>query len=108
MGDCNGGIGADDTTVVECYVTAFDDLLYTDRQASQVSALFPGKVIGFHFSMPDFDLAPGNYRNLHTLSGEESTWGLASQFVDGLLVGADDQPSLIGNHTWARIKATFR
>lgn len=57
-------------------------------------------------AMPDFDTAPQEYRGYHTLSGQAATFRFAECFVDGQLVGADDETS-VADLSWARIKASF-
>ena len=57
-------------------------------------------------NIPDFDIAPSQYRAFHTLSGPYATWRYADRFVDELLIGAE-KPTVIENITWGRIKAAF-
>ena len=107
------------TTVVEFMVTPFDDLIYDDEDASEVSQLRPGKVIGFTMTTNDNDateykdgLGPAIQLSLsprdHRLRFD------ASLFVDGLLVGAGEDPSsyddvsAVEPSSWGRIKAALK
>ena len=106
------------TTVTEIKVTPFDDLVYDDETASAASELYPGKVIGFAIitldndatQYPDGSGAP----DYQWLSNRVSTLSLADLFVDGLLVGAGEDPSryddvsAVAPSSWGRIKASFR
>ncbi len=95
-------------------MTPFDDLIYDDDEASVASELYPGKVIGFEISMWDNDdpLPPfeGGIRLSLT---EQPSFRYADFFVDGLLIGAGDDPSLydgsaVEPSSWARIKAALQ
>ena len=106
-------------TVVEFKVTPFDDLIYDDEDASEVSQLHPGKTIGFTMTTNDNDATeykdgtgPAIY-----LSLSPEVWRLrtnADLFVDGLLVGAGEDPSsyddvsAVEPSSWARIKAALK
>ena len=106
-------------TVVEFKVTPFDDLIYDDEDASEVSQLRPGKTIGFAMTTNDNDateykdgLGPAIQLSL----GPEflDLRVDASLFVDGLLVGAGEDPSryddvsAVEPSSWARIKAALK
>ena len=106
------------TTVTEMKVTPFDDLVYDDEAASAVSELYPGKVIGFSIRTIDNDATeysdgtgPKDYQ---FLSDRVYASRFADLFVDGLLVGAGEDPSryddvsAVEPSSWARIKASFR
>ncbi len=105
------------TTVTELKVTPFDDLVYDDEAASSASELYPGKIIGFTISTIDTDsiefpdgYGPAEYQ---WLSDRVYTLSLADLFVDGLLVGAGEDPSrydgsAVEPSSWARIKASFK
>ena len=105
------------TSVTEFRVTPFDDLIYDDEDASGASRLYPGKTIGF--SMLTFDNddteSEGGPRELSILSLSADTRPLvdADSFVDGLLFGAGEDPSLYDDRSavepssWARIKAAL-
>ena len=105
-------------TVTELKVTPFDDLIYDDEAASVASELYPGKVIGFTIRTKDNDATefsdgygPSDYQYL-----ADNVYALrfADLFVDGLLVGAGEDPSryddvsAVAPSSWARIKASFR
>ena len=105
------------TTVTEVKVTPFDDLIYNDEDASQTSQLYPGKTIGFFILTTDNDdtqWKDGHGRKIR-LSLPADTRALlhADFFVDGLLIGAGDDPSLYDERSavepssWARIKAAL-
>ena len=111
--DAGGGTVGDGpaTSVIEFFVTPFDDLIWDSEADSRASDLFSGKVIGFQISIPDFDTAPADYKAFHTLSGQAATWRFAERFVDGRLVGADggvDTPSAVEENSWGRVKAAFQ
>lgn len=102
-----GSIGSGPTTsVLEIYVTPFEDLIWSDESATTIVDLEPGKVIGFQIAVPDFDTAPGEYRAYHTLSGQAATFRFSERFVDGRLVGAGGATA-VADQSWARIKASL-
>jgi hypothetical protein len=108
--DAGGGTVGDSpaVSVIEFYVTPFDDCIWNSAADSKASTLAAGKVIGFQLSIPDFDTAPAAYRAFHTLSGQASTWRFAERFSDGQLVGADGSaPTAVEAQSWGRIKATL-
>ncbi len=86
----NGGgnsIGSMPTkSIIEFYVTPFDDLIWNDPEGSTVSDLADGDIIGFQISIPDTDQGPGMDRAFHTLSDQAATWRYADRFVDARLV----------------------
>ena len=105
------------TSVTEMKVTPFDDLIYDDEAASAASELYPGKVIGFNLYTIDNDatefsdgMGPLDFQ---WLSDRVSTLSFADLFVDGLLVGAGEDPSryddvsAVEPSSWARIKAAL-
>ena len=106
-------------TVVEFKVTPFDDLIYDDEDASEVSQLHPGKTIGFTMTTNDNDAT--EYKDglgpAIQLSLGPEVLNLrvnASLFVDGLLVGAGEDPSsyddvsAVEPSSWGRIKAALK
>ena len=102
------------TSVTELTVTPVDDLLYDDEAASVASQLYPGKVIGFTISTKDNDATDGmGAPDYQWLSDRVSTLSLANLLVDGLLVGAGEDParyddvSAVEPSSWARIKAAL-
>jgi len=103
------------TSVIELYVTAWDELNWQGPELSRRSSLAAGTSIGFQISVPDFDTEAGAYHGFHTLSGQPNTWRMAENFVDGELVGCDTGdcgsaplPTAVAEDSWGRIKATFR
>ena len=112
-------------TVVEFKVTPFDDLIWDDEDASEVSQLRPGKIIGFAMETNDNDATEypdGLGPSIRLSLGPEVGVGNpmvdagdlrvdASLFVDGLLVGAGEDPSryddvsAVEPSSWGRIKA---
>lgn len=105
-----GGGGATGTnptvSVVEWYLTPYDNLIWNDPDASVQSQLTPDKIVGFQISVPDFDTEPRAYHAFHTLSGQPKTFAYAERFVDGILVGADIG-SAVEETTWGEIKSSF-
>ncbi len=106
-------------TVVEFKVTPFDDLIWDDEDASEVSQLRPGKTIGFAMRTSDNDATEyqdGFGPRIHlSLGPEVSDLRVnADLFVDGLLVGAGEDPSsyddvsAVDPSSWGRIKAALR
>ena len=105
------------TTITEFMVTPFDDLIYNDEDASEASQLFPGKIIGFSISMWDNDdiqYEDGSGRGIIvSLSRGWRVMVNADLFVDGLLLGAGEDPSryddvsAVEPSSWGRIKASF-
>ncbi len=106
------------TSVTELKVTPFDDLVYDDEAASKASRLYPGKVIGFAIHTIDNDateysdgLGPAD---LQWLSDRSGAYQSADLFVDGLLLGAGEDPSryddvsAVEPSSWGRIKASFK
>jgi hypothetical protein len=95
------------TTIVEFFLTPFDNLIFNDPAASEASDLFPGKIIGFQISVPDWDVA-GTYHAFHTVTGQSATWRYAERFADARLVGAGgDTGTAVEESSWGRIKASF-
>ena len=90
-------------------MTPFDLLVWDDMDASVVSSLDAGKVIGLSINVTDSD-TDGNETDVHlfTVPDELRT---ADNFIDGLLVGnevlvVDD--SAVESVSWARIKAALK
>jgi len=118
-GGFNDGNESPNTAVIELYVTPFDELNWQGPELSKRSVLEAGRIIGFQFSVPDFDAGcascdPGGYHGFHTLSGQPNTWRLAENFVDGELVGCDTgdcgsaPETAVEANSWGRIKAGLR
>ncbi len=101
-----GSVGEGPTvSVLEIYVTPYDDIIFTDQGGSVATDLETGNIIGLQIAMPDFDEEPQTYRGYHTLSGQAATFRYAERFVDARLVGAD--ATSVADLSWARIKASF-
>ena len=106
------------TTVTEMKVTPFDDLIYNDEAASITSDLYPGKIIGFTIETLDNDATEYSdgmgAPDYQWLSGRVGAIHFADFFVDGLLVGAGEDPSsyddisAVEPSSWGRIKAALR
>jgi len=102
------------TSVIEMYVTAWDECNWQGPQFSKASVLAAGKIIGFQISVPDFDTEAGAYHGFHTLSGLANTWRMADTFVEGELIGCDTgdcgsaPATAVEANSWGRIKASFR
>jgi len=88
--------GADpNTSVIEFFVTPFDNLVADDPDESLPSQLWPGKIIGLNINLPDFDSAPGSYHGYHTLSGQQATWRYAERFADARLISDSPPPAVL-------------
>ena len=96
-------------------MTSFDDLIYDDEAASEASRLYPGKTIGFsiaHAGLRQYDWRDGHgsVSTPMSLTGTTQTLVHADFFVDGLLIGAGEDPSLYDDRSavepssWGRIK----
>jgi hypothetical protein len=106
-------------SVIEMYVTPWDECVWQGSNLSKRSSLNAGQIVGFQISVPDFDTEAGAYHAFHTLSGQPNTWRIADNFVDGELIGCDyedcsqsDTPAVIGEavkaDSWGRIKASVQ
>ena len=101
------------TSVIEMYVTAWDECNWQGPELSKRSELVADKIIGFQISVPDFDTEAGQYHGFHTLSGQPNTWRLAENFVDGQLIPCDTgdcgaaPETAVKADSWGRIKASF-
>ena len=104
-------------TVTEVKVTLFDDLIYNDEDASRASQLYPGKTIGFQITTRDNDDTQwddGYGESLFLTLALPWSITNADFFVDGLLLGAGEDPSryddvsAVEPSSWARIKASFK
>lgn len=94
------------TSIMEMFVTPFDNLIYNDPAASEASQLNSGGIIGFQISIPDYDVA-GTYHAFHTLTGQTATWRFAERFADGRLIGLGGAGTAVEESSWGRLKATF-
>lgn len=102
-----GSTGTNPTSsVIEMYVTPFDNLVWNDPAGSDQTDLVAGNMVGFQISVPDFDTAPSAYHAFHTLSGQAQTFRYAERFVDGILVGAEGGTA-VEQTSWADVKASF-
>ena len=109
------------TSVIEMYLTPFDELDWRGPGRSRRSELVAGEIIGFQVSIPDFDagcyscVEPNVFHGYHTLSAQPATWREAGNFVDGELIpcdtgdcGAPASPvTAVAPSSWGRIKASF-
>ena len=110
-----GGVFGENPTiwVTEFYVTCFDLLDHLNPENSVVSELAAGKTIGFDFIVRDYDVEPvgryAHYELIFPIDAEENAEG-ADLFVDGLLLGPDDDfgNSAVQSTSWARIKASLK
>ena len=102
-------------SVTEFYVTSFDYFVWNSPEESQVSELYPGKIIGFSIDMADFDTNSALLQGLHALRSREYDdsgidWASSDTFVQGYLVrpgGEIPDESAVESITWGRIKAQF-
>ena len=108
-----GGVFSENPTiwVTEFHVTCFDLLDHLNPENSVVSELAAGKTIGFDFTVSDYDVEivrPLAYYELIN-RGDDADLDSADIFVDGLLLGPDDDfgDSTVQSTSWARIKASL-
>lgn len=97
-------------SIIEFFVTPFDDLIWDRPEESISSELFPGKIIGFDIVVWEYDTEPMEVQGIFSLTGDDVSWMLADRLVDGILVGIDGVESddtSVENDTWGRIKASF-
>ena len=109
--DAGGGVISENPVfwVLEAYVTPFDELIGDDQEASVVSELEVGRVIGLGLVVVDGDTDSQEYDQYRTAEGNQVF--SADNFVDGLLLGAGgDIPddSAVRADSWGRIKASMR
>jgi len=103
-----GSVGEGPTTsIIEFFITPFDDLIWNSADDSGATNMVAGGIIGFQISAPDFDTEPSDYQAFATLSGQAATWRFAERFVDGRLVGAGGGGTAVQSDSWGRIKASF-
>jgi hypothetical protein len=121
--DAHGTVTGDDpvTSIMEFYVTAWDEINWEGPHLSRRSELVGGNIIGLQITIADYDAvnedgAPMR-RGFHTLSGQDGTWISADRFVDAELIpcdtgdcgaASDPLPSAVEADSWGRIKATFQ
>ena len=113
FGDGGGSVQGENPVfwVTEFYLTPFAHFEYEDQQASARYDLVPGEIVGFQLGVVDYDAAGNEHRAHHTLPLEVQEFGstpysAADWFVDGLLVGIQDE-SVVRASSWARIKASL-
>ena len=112
-GEGGGGLFGENplVAVIEFYVTAFDRLDWESPENSEVSQLFPGKIIGLRPVVVDRD-GDVTKRALYEAAAPigSETWMFAESFVDAVLVGADGtgaDGTAVKPDTWGRIKASL-
>ena len=98
-------------SVLECYVTPFDRLVWNSLEESLVSELFPGKIVGLNISSSDIDGDFGSAVS-HLLPSFDAYGRFdASNFYDAILLGPGGEIppgiSAVEGLTWGRIKAQF-
>jgi hypothetical protein len=109
------------TSVIEMFITPWDELDWRGPERSRRTELIAGKILGFQVSIPDFDAGCFAcddlflFHGYHTLSGQPLTWREADNFVDGELIacttgdcGSASSPvTAVESNSWGRIKASF-
>ena len=97
-------------SVIEFFVTAFDDLIWDDAENSIVTDLGANKVIGFDIQIFDYE-GGGDVRGVYQMSDKSRIEAPGAEgFVDGLLIGAGDvlaEDSTVQADSWGRIKASL-
>lgn len=112
--DGGGGIFGEKPTVsiIEFFVTPFDQFVWNNPDESVVSELFPGKIMGLSMIVGDFDDVPGRLHAVYILPPTNEKFSFFSEFfADGVLVGKSGQIpeiSLVEHNTWGRIKESFK
>ena len=110
--DGGGGCASEQPVIcaVEFYVTAFDRFAWDNPGDSEVSDLFPGKVIGFGIVLGDVEpTIRSEPKSAFALSPfSENRWD-SSTWSEGLLVGAGGsmEATAARDITWGRIKASL-
>ena len=97
-------------TVTELYVTPFDLLVWNSPEESRISELYPGKVVGLGFDIPDVDGVPFSDQAFIKLYTGVGAGCNASRLCDAVLLGPGGgipDVSAVENITWGRIKAQF-
>ena len=111
-GEGGGGLFGENplVAVIEFYVTAFDRLDWESPDNSEVSQLFPGKIIGLRPVVVDRDGPGSNERAMYSAAPLDSEWMFAESFVDAVLLGAagtGEGGTAVKPDSWARIKASL-
>ena len=84
---------------IEMAVTAWDSLDWQGPESSIPSTLTPGKIIGFQVVVRDHDSDLPQQGRFYTLFGLPDFWRYADNFIDGVLMGADDGSDIAVNST---------
>ena len=112
-GEGGGGLFGENplVAVIEFYVTAFDHLDWESPDNSEVSQLFPGKIIGLRPIVVDRDggITESAFYEAAAPIGSEM-WTFAESFLDAVLIGADGTGgggTAVKPDSWARIKASL-
>ena len=90
-------------SVIEFYVTPFDDMIWNDEAGSTISDLKADMVIGVSAYVFDREAGAGIERDMYLMGGPRAT---ADDFFDGLLLGERD--TAVHADSWGRIKASLR
>ena len=114
--DGGGGVVGEQPLIVvtEFYVTAFDHLDWTSQDDSEVSQLFPGKIIGINPMVVDRDGPAFEHRAMYAVvpldADDLEKQMFAESFADAVLIGADgtgSDGSVVKADSWGRIKASL-
>jgi hypothetical protein len=113
FGDAGGRdfVGLPTESVLEFYITPFDELVPDVPDQSRPSRLASGNIIGLQLNVADFDVPGEPHSGFFALGGASDAWRDASQFVDAELVGchvldcSGARPSAVAADSWGRIKA---
>jgi hypothetical protein len=115
FGDAGGRdlAGLPTESVLEFFVTPFDELIPDAPGLSRPSWLEPGNIIGLQLNVADFDVPGEPHSGFFALGGASDAWRDTSQFVDAELVGcgvldcSGTRPSAVAADSWGRIKASL-
>ena len=118
--DGGGGVAGESPTisVIEMYVTSYDNMIWNNVEESTTTDLMPGNVVGFDIAVWDWDdLAQGantwTPRFIPERSRDEGISAIwqrkGDRYFDGVLLQASEpeEDSAITVDSWGRIKASL-
>jgi len=93
----------------EWMLTAWNDLVWDDPDASVVHDLEEGQTIGMNWEIQDYDSIEDNQKEVWVLSGAATMWQTSETATDFLLAPVEDVDfvTAVETESWGRIKAGF-